>query len=50
MTTTIYYAKVNQEKWWKYPNRKFKNRVTKMSEEDYLATMEIVKNIQNGKQ
>lgn len=49
MNTTIYYAKLNQERYWRNPLRKGKGRVTKMSEEDFLKYTSIVNEIKNGK-
>lgn len=41
----FYFARKNQEKFWRNPNRKFKNRVTKMDEKEYIRCMEIVNSI-----
>lgn len=41
----FYFARKNQDKFWRNPNRKFKNRVTKMDEKEYIRCQEILKTI-----
>lgn len=41
----FYFARKNQEKFWRNPNRKFKNRVTKTSNEEWDRCQEILKTI-----
>ena len=45
----FYFARKNQEKFWKCPTRKGKGRVTKTSNEEWERCMEILEGIKKGK-